>query len=276
MGCIQSRSTESNSDVIRKALLIGINYFGTKSELRGCINDTINLKRFLISKGYFKDADFVMMNDRKFGKLNPTRMNILQQLSDLVEFAERHPTKNINIFVAYSGHGSHIEDKSGDEYDGYDEMLCPVDYIQNGFILDDDVKAGFIDLLPSNVNLFMLVDACHSGTMGDLKYEYFSGKSLGCKINEKSIETECNVVLLSGARDAETAADAFLYDSTDKQHEYQGAMTAAFIANYDDGMSYRDIIATTKLWLKLKKYKQNPQLSSGKLIDVESKVSNIF
>ena len=32
------------------ALLIGINYNGTASKLNGCINDVINMKRYLLSE----------------------------------------------------------------------------------------------------------------------------------------------------------------------------------------------------------------------------------
>ena len=31
------------------ALLIGINYYGTSAELRGCINDVNNINNYLIS-----------------------------------------------------------------------------------------------------------------------------------------------------------------------------------------------------------------------------------
>lgn len=43
----------SNCTGRRKALLIGINYFGQKGQLRGCINDVKNLSTYLNqSHGY--------------------------------------------------------------------------------------------------------------------------------------------------------------------------------------------------------------------------------
>lgn len=268
MGCTTSKNESSESGIIRKALLIGINYMNTKSELRGCINDSENLKHFLVSNGYFNDDEFTMMNDYKLGKLTPTKRNILRQLNDLVRFAKKRPNQQICLFVAYSGHGSSTIDRSGDEDDGYDEMLCPLDYETNGFIIDDDIKREFIDMLPSNVKLFMLIDACHSGTVCDLKYEYFVGLTQRTKSHKFTVDSACNVVLISGARDVETAADAFIYDPTNKRYEYQGAMTASFIANYNDAVSYQDLITNMRSWLKLKKYQQVPQLSAGKSIDV--------
>lgn len=38
----------------KRALLIGINYFGSSSELNGCIHDVHNLKEFLIKFYHFK------------------------------------------------------------------------------------------------------------------------------------------------------------------------------------------------------------------------------
>jgi len=271
MGCTTSKNESSDSSIIRKALLIGINYMHTQSELRGCINDTENLKHFLVSNRYFNNDEFIMMNDYKLGKLNPTKRNILNQLNGLVRFAKKNPEKQIQMLISYSGHGSSTVDRSGDEDDGYDEMLCPLDYETNGFIVDDDIKRDFIDLLPSNVKLFMLVDACHSGTICDLKYEYFIGSTLRTKSRRFTVDSNCNVILISGARDIETAADAFIYDPTNKRYEYQGAMTASFIANYNDTISYQDLIMNMRSWLKLKKYRQVPQLSSGKSINVDQR-----
>ncbi len=36
-----------------------------------------------------------------------------------------------------SGHGGQIKDKDGDEVDGYDEVIFPVDYKTAGCIVDD-------------------------------------------------------------------------------------------------------------------------------------------
>jgi len=36
----------------KKALLIGINYFRQQGELKGCINDALNVRKFLMGKGF--------------------------------------------------------------------------------------------------------------------------------------------------------------------------------------------------------------------------------
>lgn len=49
----------------RKALLIGINYHGTKHQLAGCINDTMNIREYLVRDRGFSPAphDMVVMTD---------------------------------------------------------------------------------------------------------------------------------------------------------------------------------------------------------------------
>jgi hypothetical protein len=40
----------------KRALLIGINYFGSPNQLNGCINDVHNIKGFLIQRFGFKEV----------------------------------------------------------------------------------------------------------------------------------------------------------------------------------------------------------------------------
>lgn len=60
---------------------------------------------------------------------------------------------------------------TGDEEDGYDETLIPVDFKSSGQILDDDVFATLVKPMKRDVNVTVLMDCCHSGTALDLPYE---------------------------------------------------------------------------------------------------------
>lgn len=62
----------SNMQGKRKALLIGINYFGQSSELRGCINDVKNVKQFLTRHGYQEDDMVVLTDDQRDPRSIPT------------------------------------------------------------------------------------------------------------------------------------------------------------------------------------------------------------
>lgn len=258
--------------VIKKCLLIGINYANTKYELNGCINDTENMKRYLVKNKYFEDDDFIMMNDNQRGtNLYPTKNNILEQFGDLVKFAKNEIFKAniVYLFLAYSGHGTYLTDVNEDEIDGKDEALCPIDCDKNGYITDDVLKQYFIYKLPKNVKLTILIDACHSGTAMDLKYNYSINKIGTYSVHGLMPSTQCCIVMISGSRDDQTSSDAYLKDKLEGNHEYQGAMTASFFANYKHGMTYTDLISKMRKWLKQNGFSQVPQLSSGKYINIE-------
>ena len=50
-------------NVMKKALIIGINYRGTKSQLSGCINDANKMKAYLLSQCGFKESE---LKDREY------------------------------------------------------------------------------------------------------------------------------------------------------------------------------------------------------------------
>jgi len=256
-----------NTNFAKFCVLIGINYKNTFSELSGCINDSQNLKKFLLEKDYFKNNEIIMMNDNKNGLLYPTKNNILKMLDNMITFSLNNKDKKVLLFLAYSGHGYNIKDENGDEEDGRDEVLCPVDYSTSGFIEDDILKSNFIDKLPSNVTLVSLIDACHSGTMLDLKYNYAIDRLNTVTIYEKLKKTECDVIMISGCLDKQTSADAYLLDKKEGKYEYQGAMTASFINNYKEDKNYENLIKDMRVWLKNNRFSQIPQLSSGKYIN---------
>lgn len=258
--------------MIRRGLFMGLNYSGSSHQLNGCINDSINLTEFLVKNGYFEEDELILMNDEKKGtELYPTGDNMWRQLDKLVELANNNQDKQVLLFWAYSGHGSYFYDRNGDENDGRDEVLCPLDCQENGCITDDDLKKYFIDRLTSNVKLFILIDACHSGTMVDLRYNYITDYNY-CKFNMYSNVTECEVVMISGCKDSQTSSDAYLFDKENSNYEYQGAMTAAFLNTMQNNISYYSLLVRMRDWLDDKYFSQVPQMSSGRYINVHGDI----
>jgi hypothetical protein len=155
-----------------KALLIGINYVGMQGELRGCHNDVATMKSFLMEQGYSDNPENMsIMCDNGVDTL-PTKENILEGFRWLINDVK----PGDSLFLHYSGHGASIPDQNRDEADGMDEALCPVDYQEEGLIVDDDVYAILVDNLPKGVVFTILMDCCHSGTIMDLPYVLnFSG-----------------------------------------------------------------------------------------------------
>ncbi|KAI1082934.1 caspase domain-containing protein [Whalleya microplaca] len=159
----------SNCTGKRKALLIGINYFGQQGELRGCVNDTKNVSEFLMERyGYKREDMIILTDDQREPIMIPTKANILRAMQWLVSGAQ----PNDALFLHYSGHGGQTEDLDGDEDDGYDEVIYPVDYKTAGHIVDDQIHDVVVKPLQAGVRLTAIFDSCHSGTVMDLPYVY--------------------------------------------------------------------------------------------------------
>ena len=58
---------------------------------------------------------------------------------------------NDSLFLHFSGHGGQTDDLDGDEVDGQDEFIRPVDFKTAGVIVDDELKALVSKLLPKGV-----------------------------------------------------------------------------------------------------------------------------
>lgn len=153
----------------RKALLIGINYIGTKNQLRGCINDAHNMFNFLTTRYGYRADDIVMLTDDQQDTVRlPLRANIIRAMQWLVKDAQ----PNDSLFFHYSGHGGQTKDLDGDEDDGMDDVIYPLDFESQGELVDDIMHDIMVKSLPAGARLTALFDSCHSGTVLDLPYTY--------------------------------------------------------------------------------------------------------
>ncbi|KAK7690938.1 Ca(2+)-dependent cysteine protease [Cerrena zonata] len=174
----------------RKALCIGINYFKQQGELKGCINDARNVQNFLQRQFGYQEKDIVSLtDDARNPRQIPTRQNIIQAMQWLV--ADARP--NDALFFHYSGHGGQTKDLDGDEADGFDEVIYPVDYKANGHIVDDMMHDIMVKSLPPGCRLTAIFDSCHSGSALDLPYIY----STEGKVKEPNLAAEAGQGLMS-------------------------------------------------------------------------------
>lgn len=110
----------------------------------------------------------ILTDDQRNPMSQPTKVNIMRAMQWLVQGAE----PNDSLFVHFSGHGGRTPDLDGDEEDGYDDVIYPVDYRTVGHIVDDDMHAVMVRPLKPGVRLTAIFDSCHSGTALDLPYIY--------------------------------------------------------------------------------------------------------
>ena len=80
--------------------------------------------------------------------------------------------QNDSLFFHYMGDGGQTPDLDGDEDDGYDEVIYPVDFRQAGHIVDDEMHRIMVQPLQPGVRLTAIFDSCHSGSALDLPYIY--------------------------------------------------------------------------------------------------------
>ena len=192
----------------KKALLVGINYIGTANELRGPINDVNNVEQFLLTHGFKSDDIVKLTDDQRVQRAIPTRQNILDAIQWLVKDAR----PNDSLFFHYSGHGGQTEDQPDqygnyDEDDGYDEVIYPLDFQTNGFIVDDLLHDMMVKTLPPGCRMTALFDSCHSGSVLDLPYMY-STKGV---LKEPNVMKEAGQGLLQAAMSYATGNSAGIF-----------------------------------------------------------------
>lgn len=278
----------------KKALIIGINYKGQRGvELGGCVNDAVNQFKALEQHfGFTRDEMRLLTEDRTDPELHPTKEHILAGIDWLM--ADNSPGDL--LFFHYSGHGTSIPDHSGQEEDGKDEAICPLDCMQepwpNRLIVDDVLNEQFFGRLPDGVRLVCVFDCCHSGTMTDLEFQRNLTVTMypGDDVEDtqmrylppppemlqtlQSIEragvysrpgvTETVMLgrkmiwTISGCQDHQTSADATI------DGQRQGALTWGFLSSLKDfryAATYDDLLRSTKRKLR-GKYRQVPALST--------------
>ncbi|KAL2902175.1 Metacaspase-1 [Bienertia sinuspersici] len=151
----------------KKAVIIGICYKNSRFELKGCINDARCMKYLLINRFKFPQDEILMLTEEERDPYRiPTRDNIRMAMAWLVAGCRAGDS----LVFHYSGHGSQQRNLNGDEVDGYDETLCPLDFQTRGMIVDDEINDTLVKPLLPGVKLHAIIDACHSGTMLDLPF----------------------------------------------------------------------------------------------------------
>lgn len=78
--------------------------------------------------------------------------NLMIHFSSIVRFILSTGPQGTKKNIKDSGHGGQTKDQDGDEADGYDEVIYPVDFNDNGHIVDD-VCAAFSTIFTYSNNL---------------------------------------------------------------------------------------------------------------------------
>lgn len=245
---IRKNSIKNLNKMIQSALIVGINYTGFPYQLNGCINDAITMQGFANIRGC---DNIIMMTDKSMYR--PTKNNIIVGLSQLLKNAKSGDV----VMFYYSGHGTNVLDKNGDETDGLDECMVTLD---GQLITDDDLNLVIKTNLKTGVTLLIVCDCCHSGTMLDLKYNYNEDMN-----TVKDMDLPGKVIYISGCRDAQTSIETFMNGKS------QGALTGHLmnVLNETPDLFWKTLMDTLRS--RLTGFQQLPQLSSSCLINLNEK-----
>jgi len=119
--------------------------------------------------------------------------NITNQIS---QFTNKTKKGDI-VYLHFSTHGQPIEDLNGDEQDGWDESIVPIDackIYRKGVYegqkhLTDDLLNKYIKKLREKIGptgfLYVVIDACHAGTSSRANDETVRGTHVGFTYNNK-------------------------------------------------------------------------------------------
>jgi len=187
-----------------KILLVAINYTNCESagELTAS-TDAINFLKMAENAG-IKDITVISdvgeedpLFNRASGNGMPTKDNIYQAMANI---ASRLESDDI-FFMYYAGHGTSVEDDTGDEEDGMDEAFCTLDEDhglgEDTLWVDDEFSSDLVNLIPKKTRIVVFTDCCHSGSIVDLD----AYKNSDSGVNKRGI------ISISGAQDSQTAKE---------------------------------------------------------------------
>jgi len=130
----------------RIALLVGVeDYAGSSNDLIGIDKDISKMRDLCISWGF--------------------SVNVLQNSLNLKSILANYATtlnSNDIFIIYYSGHGTSIVDRNGDESDGRDEALVLSNSKTNQYLIDDTFN---LYLNRIRARKLIIIDSCHSGTI---------------------------------------------------------------------------------------------------------------
>jgi len=247
-----------------KALLVGINaYPNPNNNLRGCINDIVDMEYFITCKNkvYQKENIKTLTDSRA------TKKGILDHLNWLLLGA----STGDQILFHYSGHGAQLPSNGHTfEKDGLDEIICPYDFSDadpNKTAITDKEFAKIFATIPKGVHFVWISDSCHSEDLSrkqhlapDTRFRRFNHKPQDRTFTPAaSLSAEpipLHGALLSGCASHQLSADAYI------NNRFNGAFTHYLIKNlsqYGQDASMQEIVKYVNIDLMANDYDQNPQ-----------------
>lgn len=255
------------------AFLCGINSYQNGNNLRGCVNDVMDIRERLIKKYNFSPDNIRLLISER-----ATKKAICEHVEWLISCCD--PVAEDLLVFDYSGHGTKFRIRRGNNLDNYETAcLCSTDHDWS-----DPLEAGilhrYFDQIPPNTSLSFIADCCNSGDL--VKRFGFDGstatqakrmippddilaRSLDRTLTTKQIEDyvsiidTVNVLFLSGCQPEETSADAYI------DGRYNGALTAGlkWVIDSDPESLWENTHVRMSNYLFDNKFAQHPSIKGS-------------
>jgi hypothetical protein len=164
------------------SLHIGLNklsksYYGKHSPLNCCRNDAEAMAHLAKELGY---KPILLLDE------DANYENVKSEIDATTYYMESD-----DIFLlTFSGHGTQVVDRNGDEIDGFDESWVLFDRL----LIDDELNQMFSQFPPDS-RIVVISDSCHSGSIADIRPAH--SKHL----------TKASGILISSCRDKQISYD---------------------------------------------------------------------
>ena len=176
----------------KRAFMVGISHYDTAltgyqwNNING-VEDIKLLSPILKKQGFYLTT---LLDEQA------TYQNITNQLSTFTNQTK----KGDIVYLHFSAHGQPVEDLNGDEEDGWDEAIIPIDAYKNykkgvyegkKHLLDDQLNT-YIKKLRTKIGttgfLYVVIDACHAGTSSRANDETIRGTKVGFTYKNKAFK----------------------------------------------------------------------------------------
>jgi len=275
---------------MKKAFLVGINKYSS-APLNGCVNDVLLMYKILSEKFGFNTNDINIITDQQ-----ATKSNIISGLQKLTSNLTPNDTILFH-YSGHGSQVIVNDWTNNPEPDGRDEILCPYDLDWNDPLRDNDLNSIFknipkgvksiilLDCCHSGTGLRdnpILPTSPHYGKMKnkfisapvanilsnplvflddnlDYIFPEIDKSNIQTQLNKFMVNTvdQANAILLSGCKDNQTSADAYIGG------RYHGAFTYSLVqtlSKFSFKISYFELINEINKTISKLQFKQIPQL----------------
>ena len=233
----------------KKTLLsFAINKYGGGNDLRGCLNDQKNFCKMV------KDAypDFVI---KQFKDADVTKRRFIEEVKRAIaELKEGYV-----LLLHFSGHGTQVIDRNGDETNGYDEGIVCID----GVVIDDDI-ADALRGIRDDASVDLFFDSCFSrGNTRNNPTEFRNKFIPNPEVHDNTPKRiripreDMKYAVFSACQEHQTAADAFL------NNEYCGAFTCYLTKSFKTNITRGEWDKGVHEYLPSSVFDQDPALDTN-------------